>query len=64
MIFEHRLEINLGFGDMEKGLLTGHFLGLGGVQHIVRRSRYFGDNIFRRTDRRKGFYSYHNDITC
>ena len=63
MILKHRIEIDLGLSNMEEGLLTGHLLGLSGVQHVVRRGRDFGDNIFRRTDRREGFYSYHRFFT-
>ena len=63
VILKHRIEIYLGLGDMEKGLLASHLLRLGGIEHVVRRSRDLCDYIFGRTNRREGFYSYHRFFT-
>ena len=52
-------EVDFGLGDMQEGLLAGHGEGLFGIQDVIRRGGHFGDQVFRRTDGRKGFYSYH-----
>ena len=60
MFIGNRLEINLRAGNVQQTFFSGHLLGLQGVHHIVGRSRHFGHNFFRRTDRRKRFHTYHN----
>ncbi len=52
-------EVDFGLGDMQEGLLAGHGEGLFGIQDVIRGGGHFGDQVLRRTDGRKGFYSYH-----
>ena len=53
------VEVNFGLGDVQEALFSGHGLGFGRIEDIVRRSRHFRYQVLGRPDGRKGFYSYH-----
>ena len=54
------VEVDFRLGDVQQGLLSGHGLGLGGVEDVIRRCRDLGHDVLRGTDGGKGFYAYHN----
>ena len=62
VFLEHGLEIDLGLGYVEEGLLPGHLPGFRGVQDVVRGSRNFGDNALWRPYCREWFDSYHDSL--
>ena len=55
VVGQYGIEIDLGLGDVQQGLLPCHILGFLGVQNVIRWRRHLGDDVFRRADRRKGF---------
>ena len=52
-------EVDFRLGDVQEGLFPGHREGLFGIQDVIRGCGHFGDQVFRRADRREGFYTYH-----
>ena len=55
-----RVEVDLGLGDVQQGLLPGHPLRFFRVQDIIGRRRDLRHDAFGRPQRRKRFDSYHS----